>query len=157
MVSEQVVPHGCLPSSAAIQLARLSGFSPIITTASLARQKELKDLGATDVVDRHLAGDQFMMALQKITQQPIKIVYDVISMQETQKTAWLAVAPGGTLVLTLQPVVKEEEERGRSVITTYGNPHAQPNQHMCRGAWSILGKWLQDGVIKVRKKIQSTK
>lgn len=140
-----------LPTSVAIQLARLSGFSPIITTANPVHQNELKALGATDVIDRHLTGNEFMTALQKITQQPIEVVYDVISLPETQQVAWPAVARGGTLVLTLRPVVQEEEGKGRSVIATYGNPHSQPNHSMCCGGWSILGKWLQDGIIKVCK------
>lgn len=138
-----------LPPVVAIQLARLSGFSPIITTANPAHQNALKALGATDVINRHLTENEFMAALQKITQQPIEVVYDVIGLPETQQAAWPVVARGGTLVLTLQPAVQEQEGKGRSVIATYGNPHSQPNQSMCRGAWSILGKWLQDGVIKV--------
>ncbi|KAG8213338.1 chaperonin 10-like protein [Butyriboletus roseoflavus] len=132
----------------AIQLAKLSGFSPIITTASSGHEQELEALGATDVIERYITAEQFTRALQKITQQPIKVAYDVIAVPETQRMAWSAVARGGTLVLTLQPIVKEEEGKGRSIVATYGNPHAQPNQALCRESWSILGKWLQDGVIK---------
>jgi NADPH:quinone reductase-like Zn-dependent oxidoreductase len=149
-------PYRGLPSFAAIQLARLSGFSPIITTANPAHQDELEALGATNVIDRHLTRDKFTAALQNITQQPIGIVYDVISLPETQQTAWSVVARGGTLVLTLQPVVKEEEGKGRTVIATYGDPHAEPNNTMCREYWIILAKWLQDGIIKVCK-TQSSK
>lgn len=133
----------------AIQLAKLSGFSPIITTANPAHEKELKALGATDVIDRHLSEEKFRAAVQRITQQPIGIAYDVIASLGTQQAAWSVVAQGGTLVVTLKPVVKEDEGKGRSVISTYGNPHAQPNLSLCRGSWSILGKWLQDSVIKV--------
>lgn len=141
---------------AAIQLARLSGFSPIIASAGLAHEHKLKALGATNVIDRHLTGDEFTAALQRITQQPLEIVYDVIAVRETQQMAWSVLARDGTLVLTLRSVVEEEEGKGRSVISTYGNPHAQTNQSMCRAVWSILGKWLQDGVIKVCK-IQRSK
>ena len=129
----------------------MSGFSPIITTASPARQDELKALGATNVIDRHLTRGEFTAALQKITQQPIGIAYDVIAFPETQQTAWSVVARDGTLVLTLQPVVKEEEGKGRTVIATYGNPHTEPNKTMCREYWNILARWLQDGIIKVCK------
>ncbi|KAF8554453.1 GroES-like protein [Imleria badia] len=135
-------------ASYVIQLARLSGFSPVITTASSSHQDAVKALGATDVIDRHLTGDAFTAALQKITQEPIEIVYDVIGLPATQQMAWSAVARGGTLVTTLHPVVQEEEGKGRSAIATYGNPHVEANQAMCRASWSILGKWLQDGLIK---------
>lgn len=135
----------------AIQLAKLSGFSPIITTASPANQDELKALGATDVIDRHLTGNEFKAALQKVTQQSIGVIYDVISSTGTQQAAWSVLAQSGTLVLTLSPVVGEEEGKGRSVIATYGYPYAQPNQALCRASWSVLEKWLKEGVIKVCK------
>jgi len=134
-----------------IQLAKLSGFSPIITTASLAQKDQLKALGATEVIDRNVTGDEFTTAVQKITQKPIEVVYDTISLPETQKAAWSVVAKGGTLVLTLQKVVEEEEGGSRSIVATYGSPHAQPNQTLCRECWNILGKWLQDGLIKPNK------
>ncbi|KAG6811821.1 hypothetical protein H0H92_005680 [Tricholoma furcatifolium] len=38
-----------------LQLAKLSGFSPIVTTASLSNAKYLKSLGATHVIDRTIA------------------------------------------------------------------------------------------------------
>lgn len=40
----------------AVQLLRLAGIGTIITIASLARAAELKDLGATHVIDRQSAG-----------------------------------------------------------------------------------------------------
>ncbi|KAF8440464.1 chaperonin 10-like protein [Boletus edulis BED1] len=131
-----------------IQLAKLSGFSHIITTANPAHQDELKLLGATEVIDRHLSGEKFTAALQKITQQPIKIAYDAIALPETQRAAMSAVAQGGKLVMTLQPAVKEEEGKGRSVTATFGHPYAEPNKIMCSQSWKVLGKWLQDGLIK---------
>ncbi|KIJ07711.1 hypothetical protein PAXINDRAFT_89974 [Paxillus involutus ATCC 200175] len=131
-----------------IQLARLSGFSPIITTASPAHENHLKSLGATDFIDRHVSGDQFTASLNKITKQPIEIVYDAISLPETQQAAWAVLSNNGTLVLTLQPVVKEDQGKGRRVVPTYGSPHAQANHALCDASWRILGKWLQDGVIK---------
>ena len=40
----------------AIQLAKLSGFSPIIVTASLHHAEHLEALGATHVIDRNVSG-----------------------------------------------------------------------------------------------------
>ncbi|KAF9232957.1 chaperonin 10-like protein [Melanogaster broomeanus] len=131
-----------------IQLARLSGFSPIITTSSPEYDTHLKSLGATAVIDRHASGNEFIAALNIITKQPIEIAYDAISLPETQQAAWAALAPSGMLILTLQPVVKEDQGKGRRAIATYGSPHAQANRAMCNVAWIILGQWLQDGIIK---------
>lgn len=104
------------------------------------------------MIDRHLNKDAFRVALQKITQKPIEIAYDAVAFPETQQAAWSVIAQGGTLVMTLHPVVKEEEGKGRTVIATYGDPHVETNKTMCCGSWNILGKWLQDGIIKVCNK-----
>ena len=45
--------HAYSSYDAVIQLAKLSGFSPIITTASLKNTDFLKSLGATHVIDRN--------------------------------------------------------------------------------------------------------
>ncbi|KIJ60387.1 hypothetical protein HYDPIDRAFT_170285 [Hydnomerulius pinastri MD-312] len=132
----------------AIQLARESGFSPIITTASPAHESYLKSLGVTDFISRHLSGEELTAALNKVTKAPVEIVFDAISLPETQQAAWTALAQNGTLILTLQPVVKEDQGKGRRVVATHGSPHAQANQALGQASWKILEEWLKTGVIK---------
>jgi len=134
----------------AIQLARLSGFSPIITTASRLHKDYLKSLGATNVVHRHVDKDEQKMAIMEITSSPIELVYDAISLPETQEVAFDILAPGGTLVLTLEPVVKENQGKSRRVMATYASPHAEANRALGQEAWSVLESWLHGGIIKVR-------
>ncbi|KAG6330974.1 hypothetical protein ID866_8114 [Astraeus odoratus] len=129
-----------------IQLARLSGFSPIITTASRIHEDYLKSLGATNIVHRHADSNELKSAITDTTPVPIKVVYDAISLSETQQVAFEVLAPDGTLVLTLQSIIKE----GKKIVATYGNPHIAENQVLCQAAWSHLEKWLHDGIIKVR-------
>ena len=65
----------------ALQLAKLSGFSPIITTASLKHVETLKSLGATHVIDRNVSGSALASEISVITQNaPIKYVVDSISL-----------------------------------------------------------------------------
>ncbi|KAG2074197.1 GroES-like protein [Suillus decipiens] len=134
--------------SYALQLARLSGFYPIITTASPRNEELVKDYGATHFFNRNLSGKQLKAAISKVTDRPIRIVYDVISLPETQSAAWELLANNGTLVLTLTATVKEDQGKGRKVIQTSGNPHAPQNQELCRSSWALVGKWLAEGTIQ---------
>jgi len=85
-----------------IQLGKLSGFSPIITTASSKHKTYLESLGATHVIGRDSIGP----AIAKITSAPIEIVYDAISSAETQQGGYDVLSPGGQLVLVLPPAVQ---------------------------------------------------
>ncbi|KAG1743498.1 chaperonin 10-like protein [Suillus lakei] len=115
-----------------IQLARLSGFSPIIATASPAHETYLKSLGATHVFDRHMPVNDLQAAVSKFTSGPIKYVYDTISLPETQQVGWSLLGHKGCLS-------KKREGMERRAIQTFG-----------RGSWAVLSEWLETGTIKVR-------
>ena len=53
-----------------IQFAKLSGFSPIITTASKHNETYLKSLGATHVIDRSIPLSELPQAVKAITDKP---------------------------------------------------------------------------------------
>ncbi|KAI0071612.1 GroES-like protein [Panus rudis PR-1116 ss-1] len=93
----------------AIQLARLSGFSPIITTASAHNAELLKSLGATHVIDRNLPSSQIVDEVKNITTIPIQIVFDAVALPETQQTAFDIVAPGGTVSVVLPPLLDKHQ------------------------------------------------
>jgi hypothetical protein len=76
-------------------------------------------------------------------------VYDAISLAETQEIGWSLLSDKGDLILTLPASVKENEGKERRAISTLGNPHVEQNKSLCRGSWAKLGKWLEDGSIKV--------
>ncbi|KAG2110908.1 chaperonin 10-like protein [Suillus discolor] len=134
-----------------IQLARLSGFYPIITTASPSNEELVKGYGATHFFDRSLSGKQLLAAISEVTDEPIKLVYDAISLPETQSVGWELLADNGTLVLTLYAKVKENEGKGRKIVQAFGNPHAPENEELCRNSWARLEKWLSDGTIQPNK------
>ncbi|KAG1775967.1 chaperonin 10-like protein [Suillus placidus] len=134
--------------SYAIQLARLSGFSPIITTASPSHKEHLESLGATYVFNRDLPADELKTLVSNSTSGPIKYVYDAISLPETQQVGWSLLGEKGCMVLTLPASVKEEEGKERTTIMTFGSPHADENKPLCRESWAILSKWLEAGTIK---------
>ncbi|EIW80731.1 GroES-like protein [Coniophora puteana RWD-64-598 SS2] len=107
---------------AAIQLARLGGFHPILTTASLKHEPLLTSLGATQILDRSLSTSELVSQIKSLTQlTPLALAYDSISTADTQLVAFDALAPsGGDLVLVLPPLldeakVKAEEASGKKV------------------------------------------
>ncbi|EDR00176.1 uncharacterized protein LACBIDRAFT_314747 [Laccaria bicolor S238N-H82] len=65
-----------------IQLAKYSGFHPMITTTSLKHADELKSLGATHVIDRKAS---VVAEVRKLTDKPISIVFDAVSSADTQQ------------------------------------------------------------------------
>ncbi|KAH9918296.1 chaperonin 10-like protein [Fomitopsis serialis] len=100
-----------------IQLAKLSGFSPIITTASLYNAPSLLALGATHVFDRHLSPSALRSTIADITNGPIGTIYDAVSIYETQNLAYDLLAPGGCLVLVLKDnVEKDKKSADRRVV-----------------------------------------
>ncbi|KAI5990855.1 chaperonin 10-like protein [Pisolithus orientalis] len=131
-----------------IQLARASGFSPIIAVASRIHEEYLISLGATHVIDRHGNSDELKKAITGTAVAPIEIAYDAISLPDTQQVSFDVLAPNGTLVTTLQPVVKEGQASGRKVVVVQGTPHAPANKDLCQEAWRVLEQWLEDEIIK---------
>lgn len=113
----------------AIQIARLSGFSPIITTASLHNTELLKSLGATHVIDRKLDHDKIVAEITKAASGvPIEFSYDAISLADTQNIAVDVLAPGGYLILTLTSQLPESKTAGKTVVNVFGNVQPPANR-----------------------------
>ncbi|CAA7267185.1 unnamed protein product [Cyclocybe aegerita] len=107
-----VLGGGSSVGQLAIQLAKLSGFSPIVTTASLKHTDFLKSLGATHVFNRNLPFNALKARVEAATSgKPIKIVYDAISIEATQEAGISLLTPGGQLILVLFPKVKAQDKK----------------------------------------------
>ncbi|KAF8577407.1 GroES-like protein [Ramaria rubella] len=127
----------------AIQLARLSGFSPIVTTASLHNTDLLKSLGATHVIDRKA---NVVAEAQKILTTPPNVVFDAIA-EDTQEQGWEVLAPNGTLILVLVPKdTLKDGESGKKRIAIFGNVNVQ--REIGRGIYANLTEFLRSGKIK---------
>ena len=133
----------------AIQIAKISGFSPIITTASLRNADMLKGIGATHVLDRNLPTSALSEEIMKITSKPLQIVYDAISLPATQNAAFDVLAPGGHLVLVLPDAIdaaKKAAEPSKKIVVLAGTEeiYAEDNS-----VWSKLTELVEEGLIKV--------
>ncbi|KAG6808526.1 hypothetical protein H0H92_003830 [Tricholoma furcatifolium] len=101
-----------------IQLANLSGFNPIVATASLKNAEHLKSIGATHVIDRNTSPDAQTAEIRKIIPGPIDVVYDAVSFPETQQLGYSLISDGGFLVVVLRPVqgIETTEALGHTSI-----------------------------------------
>ncbi|EIN12415.1 NAD(P)-binding protein [Punctularia strigosozonata HHB-11173 SS5] len=133
----------------AIQFARLSSFSPIIVTASEKYTDWLKSLGATHILPRSLSAAAVRAEVERLTTQPISIVYDTVGSTDTQKTGWSLLAPGGQMILVAAEPVEgiEHKKDGKEIVSVFGNVHAG-QQDAGRELFARLGQLLENGSIK---------
>ncbi|KAJ2929659.1 hypothetical protein H1R20_g7448, partial [Candolleomyces eurysporus] len=132
-----------------IQTAKLSGFNPIITTASIKHGDFLKSLGATHVLDRNASLAGLKESIQSITEKPVKVVVDAISSEETQTLGFTLLAPGGQIAVNLPAIdlIKEEgpkENKSLVYVLATKQGYAELVQEM----WTHVTKFLQGGDIK---------
>lgn len=144
------IPH-LIGDLSAVQLARLAGFSPIVTTASPRNVDMLKAFGATRVIDRNIRADEVLIEVKKAAgDAPIKTVFDTVSFADTQDIGYDALAPGGTLVIDLPSQIQEEKKvTGKKVVNVYGSTNAPQNRKLGVALYAKLTEWLADGSIKV--------
>ena len=138
---------GLTNSLPVIQIARLSGFSPIVTTASLHNADYVKSLGATHLIDRKA---DVVAEARKIFSTPPSIVYDTISLD--QQVGLDILAPNGTLIITLSQSSNLRKD-GKKVVGTFGNVHVK--RDIGRSLFSKLTQLLQSGDIKASALVET--
>lgn len=131
-----------------IQLSKVSGFRPIITTASLSNVEYLKSLGATHVFDRKLSAEELKVQIQAVTNVPIRHVYDSISTKSTQETGLAIVDDGGSLALVLPAAVTSTEAKTVFQVAGWHRkpenlPLTEPFYH------DIVKGFFEKGILKV--------
>ncbi|KAF7979686.1 hypothetical protein HWV62_41695 [Athelia sp. TMB] len=141
-------------SSVAIQFARLSGFSPIIATASLHNTALLESLGATHVLSRSLSFSELASEIKFILAgAALHTVYDAVSSQETQQLGWDLLSSGGTIAVVLPPDVglvrrgEVEGERAKQVAHVWNQPQLPRNREFARKLFAALEALLENGDI----------
>lgn len=152
----------------ALQLARLSGFNPIITTASSNNAEYCKAAGATHVVDyRTVPFSTLPAEVSRITgEAPVSVVYAVTPCdEEVQPVAWSIVAPNGCLVTARPGLVGKSDaeiaEDGKYSVWPYGHPgntelFGPDGLEFGRKMYAGIEKWLASGQLKVRLRSRCT-
>ncbi|KAJ7764180.1 chaperonin 10-like protein [Mycena maculata] len=141
----------------ALQLARLSGFSPIITTASLKHESFLKSLGATHVINRSLADTEVVKAVSALA-PVLSIVFDTISTKETVTLGFEILkeskkySKGDKTLLQIIPTsIPEAESEGVNIYMGWATSAWPQNNALSRELYSQLEGLLADGTIKPMK------
>lgn len=130
----------------AIQFAKLSGFNPIVATASPSNFALLKSLGATHVTDRNspnLAED-----ISKIAGSPIEYAFDGASTRESQQTSYDVLTPGGHLVVVLQPNFMVLEGKNIEIVRVTSTTRLSTNRSLGAELYAHMEQLLQNGEIK---------
>lgn len=130
-----------------IQFVKLSGFSPIITTAPSHNADLLKSFGATHIVD---CKSDIEAELKKITSEPIDFIFDTISEGGTQEQAWEILASGGTILTIMRPSFdgyKHEDKYFWAVNTTTA---FHRDKQLGITFAKFVPKLFEEGLIKVR-------
>ncbi|GJE89876.1 zinc-binding alcohol dehydrogenase family protein [Phanerochaete sordida] len=134
---------------AAIQFARLSGFAPILTTASPHNEAYLKSLGATHVLDRALPLAGLPAAVAALAGAPLKHAYDAVSSRETTRAALSALAPGGGLAYVLPDTLDEGAVTdGKEAVFVYGQANEPHARALAASLYAHITQLLEAGDIK---------
>ncbi|KZV65650.1 NAD(P)-binding protein, partial [Peniophora sp. CONT] len=143
----------------AIQLAKLSGFSIIITTASKHNEAYCKSAGATHFLDYHdVPYPELPAAVKKILpdDMPLTYFYDAAASPESQKAGWEVLSPGGAIVVVLPPSPEigtpgKDDEKGRRTVWVYGGANDPDHQEFGAGMYAALTGMLERGELKPNK------
>ncbi|KAF8992277.1 chaperonin 10-like protein [Cyathus striatus] len=133
-----------------IQLAKYSGFSPIITTASLKNESYLKSLGATHVVDRSLPLSSLPSEVAKITSEQITVAFDAAAIPELAQAGYDLLTNGGRLGTAYPKLkLKETEGSGKTIANGVALPEAPPeNAELIKAIYGMLTSFLESGAIR---------
>ncbi|VDC00280.1 unnamed protein product [Peniophora sp. CBMAI 1063] len=142
----------------AIQLAKLGGFSIIVTTASKHNEEYCKSAGATHVLDYHdVPYPELPATVKKIAGDlPITYIYDAATTPESQKAGWDVLAPGGAIVVVNVPskdigAPGKDDEKGRRAVWVYGGSNEPDHQEFGTGMYAALTEMLEKGELKPNK------
>ncbi|KZV72140.1 GroES-like protein [Peniophora sp. CONT] len=143
----------------ATQFAKLSGFNPIIVTASASSTELCKSRGATHVIDyRTTPAEELPAVVRDITSAPLPVIFDTISQPPTQEACWKLLAPGGALALTRHAVpsvgasgVRRDDAEGKLAVVVYGMANQGVNLKFGEDMYKALDQYLKDGSIKPTK------
>lgn len=132
-----------------IQLARLSGFSPIIITASLRNEAYLRSLGATHVIDRAVPLAELPALVSAIAGKPVKVAYDPIGEPETQNAVYDTLADGGKAVIVSSLAIEKGKlVPSKELAFPYGQVHVPANRELGKRLYASLTGLLESGEIK---------
>ncbi|KAI0324002.1 GroES-like protein [Cubamyces sp. BRFM 1775] len=139
----------------AIQLAKLAGHNPIVTTASPHNAPLLISLGATQVIDRHKSNESVLAELSTIAGgKAVEFAFVAIPHDpEMCRLGRDALAPGGALAVVLPSsrAIPEDVANpgdGKRLGFVYGSPYLPYTREAGVAMYKQITGWLQKGILK---------
>ncbi|EMD31737.1 hypothetical protein CERSUDRAFT_100200 [Gelatoporia subvermispora B] len=133
-----------------IQLAKLSGLSPVIVTASPSNASYPRSLGTTHVLDRALTPSALLSRITHLTGgAPVEIVFLTAQLPSLEPPVSV-LAPGGTLA-TVWPVIDDAKRAaapGRKVVRVYGGANTEVTRRTGHSLHRRLPRLLESGELK---------
>ncbi|KAE8168653.1 GroES-like protein [Aspergillus tamarii] len=142
----------------AIQFSRLCGFSQIITIASAKNEAELKDLGATHVIDRHSGFEENVRQVREITGDDLIYAFDAVNMAPDQNLGLklLSDSKKGLLITLnrvsdakLDPAAIGKKAAGYTKRMTFGFSALYPE--VATVFWRNIAGWIKAGLVRPLK------
>ncbi|KAL1866044.1 hypothetical protein Daus18300_006945 [Diaporthe australafricana] len=134
-----------------VQLAKLAGIGRIVVVGG--KEAELKDLGATHVIDRHGGQDAVLARIRDVVGDDLVYAYDAINPVEGQVLALNALSSSKKGALArLIPIGSVDESKvvgkaaGFEVRNVFGSSHIHPE--LAGGFWERLPGFLETGKIR---------
>lgn len=128
-------------------MLRLSGFSKIITTASLHNTDLLKSLGVTHVIDRN--ADFVAEARKALDGDAVDLIFDAVGIKEIQIQALEILAPGGQLVAAGGTRINKADYPNKHYIALHADFRLPAFWSLGKSLASKLHDLLASGAIKV--------
>ncbi|KLO07952.1 GroES-like protein [Schizopora paradoxa] len=129
-----------------IQVLKLSGFSKIITTASLHNADLLKSFGATHVIDRN--ADLVAELKRALDGDSLDLIYDAVGAKDTQAQALELLAPGGQFIAAAMVQVDKAAYPNVHFVTLYASFRIPAFWPIGKSLFSKLHDLLLSGAIK---------
>ncbi|KAF5372165.1 hypothetical protein D9758_005050 [Tetrapyrgos nigripes] len=145
-----VIGGSCCVGQYAIQLLRYLDFSPIIVYASKHNFDYLRNLGATELIDRNeVSPESLATAAKSRTLNAIDVVFDAVGSDETQQAGYDALLNGGKMVVTmfLSQIKGKSDGDGKKVLGVIGNVQREENREFGRTIARKLSNLVKEGII----------
>lgn len=106
-------------------------------------------------MDRKLSSDRLREEIRKITKEPFDVLYDTVSLSETQLPTYELLARDGILALLLHSVIPAENiVPDKRIVRVWGvTTFPDENRAAAAQLYKKLAVWLEEGDIKVRRDI----
>jgi NADPH2:quinone reductase len=147
-----VIGGGSNVGKLALQYAKMAGIGQVIAIASASNETELKRLGATHVIDRHLSLGEIKEKISELTREDgLTKIYDCVSWDYTFALSLLSASKPGTL-LALHPVEEAEKvakEKGLNARVQFVLGNSGFMQPLTSTFWEHLPGWVKQGKLEV--------